>query len=190
MTKQDDNITQNSVNGTGVLTKVLRSAGLDRQALPGRHQATGPHYSEVASSGGSCHKRLKNSAKPKPIAKHHNLIFGSINTRTAKDPMKLVEITTQSKALKQQITFLQETHICGYHHFSYDDDLLRGWKIINSGFKGKSQGGVAIILCPEAQIDDIEVILEGRILLARVKINGVKLSALSVYSPTDVYSDS
>ena len=73
----------------------------------------------------------------------------------------------------------------------FEDAVLKGWRVIYSGFKKKAQAGVGIILAPRAQLEDVIQVKEGRIIGARVVLNGIKLSIFSCYSPTDTksYSD-
>ena len=70
----------------------------------------------------------------------------------------------------------------------FDDPILKGWRVIYSGFKKKTQAGVGIILAPHVQLKDVIHAKKGRILGARVIINGIKLSIFSCYSPTDTKS--
>ena len=69
--------------------------------------------------------------------------------------------------------------------------MLKGWKIIFSGFKKKAQAGVAIVLAPHVVLEDVIFVKEGRIVGVRVIVNGINLSIFSCYSPTDTksYSD-
>ena len=67
------------------------------------------HYSEVASSGWSIHKRHRTRYEH-----HYDICIGSINTTTMKDPLKLAQCIHQCKFLKHHITFFQETHITGH----------------------------------------------------------------------------
>ena len=55
--------------------------------------------------------------------------------------------------------------------------------------KGAS-AGVGIALSPDVKLIDIENILEGRILLARVVLHGIKISAFCAYAPTEQYAES
>ena len=70
--------------------------------------------------------------------------------------------------------------------------MLKGWRVIYSGFKKKAQAGVAIVLAPHVVLEDTIFVKEGRIIGVRVIVNGIKLSIFSCYSPTDTkqYSDS
>ncbi len=103
--------------------------------------------------------------------------------------MKLTELVSHSKYLKHDITFLQETHISGHQHFTFDDPLRKGWLVINSGYKQKARAGVGIIFSPNAKIHDIEVVLEGRILLVRATVKGLDLIAIAAYAPTEAHSN-
>ena len=148
--------------------------------------ATGHHYSEVTSSGWPKSKRHRTHNNNF----FHNICIGSINTRTIKDPMKLAPSISQCKFLKHDITFMQETHITGHQTTTFDDTELKGWTFINSGMKTKASAGVGIALSPNVKIIDINNILEGRILLVRLILHGIKLSAFCAYAPTEKYADS
>ena len=156
--------------------------------------ATGHHYSEVASSGWSGHtKRLRtqNTKQHHNTRYHHSISFGSINTTTLKDPMKLAQCVMQCKFLKHQITFIQETHIFGQNTTKFKQSEIEGWTFINSGLKSKASAGVGIVLSPDVKLIDIDdTILDGRILLVRVILHGVKISAFSAYAPTELYAES
>ena len=149
---------------------------------------TGHHYSEVASSGWSGHsKRLQTPNQQM----HHKICIGSINTNTIKDPMKLAQCVSQCKFLKQQITFIQETHIFGKSSCKFEDKELCGWTFHNSGLKGKARAGVGIVLSPDVKLIDIDDnILDGRILLVRIILFGVRISAICAYAPTELYAES
>ena len=66
-----------------------------------------------------------------------------------------------------------------------------GWKFIYSGLKSKAKAGVGIVLSPEVKLIDIDDnIFDGRILLVRIILHGIKISALCAYAPTEKYADS
>ena len=88
-----------------------------------------------------------------------------------KDPLKLAQCISQCKVLKHHITF---TYIIGHKTTIYDDDELIVWTFINSGLKGKPSAGVGIALAPDVKLLDIENFIEGRILLARIVLHGIK----------------
>ena len=74
--------------------------------------------------------------------------------------------------LEHHITFMQESHIIGHKTTKYDDEL-KWWTFINSRLKGKASAGVGIALVPDVKLIDIENIIEGRILLARIVLHGI-----------------
>ena len=147
---------------------------------------TGHHYSEVTSSGWPKSKRHRTQNN----IFYHNVCVGSINTTTIKDPMKLAQSLSQCKFLKHDITFMQETHITGHQTTTFNDTELKGWTFINSGLKSRASAGVGIALSPNVKVVDIVNILEGRILLVRLILHGIKLSAFCAYAPTEMYADS
>ena len=71
-----------------------------------------------------------------------------------------------------------------------DDPSISKWTYINSGFKKKAAAGIGIILSPQAKLIDHEIWIEGRIISARIIVNGIKLNAISAYSPTDTVKTS
>ena len=135
-------------------------------------------------------KRANPNSKHK-TSLYHNVCIGTINVQTAKDEIKLAEYVTQVKELKHDICFFQETHKIGIGEIEFNDPSLKGWRVIYTGFKRKAQAGVAIVLAPHVRLDDIMDIEQGRIIGARVRIKGLKLSVFSCYAPTDTksYSD-
>ena len=100
-----------------------------------------------------------------------------------KGPIKLAQCISQCKFLEQNITFFQETHIIDHNTILFNDSELNGWTFINSGLKCKASAGVGIALSADVKLIDIENILEGRILLARVVLHGIKISAFCAYAP-------
>ena len=149
--------------------------------------ATGHHYSEVTSSGWPKSKRYRTR---KNTTYYHSTCIGSINTNTMKDPIKLAQCISQCKFLKNDITFLQETHIIGNNTTVFEDNELKGWTFINCGMKMKARAGVGIALSPNVKLVGINNILDGRILLVRLILHGIKISAFCVYAPTELYSES
>ena len=61
----------------------------------------------------------------------------------------------------------------------FEDAVLKGWRVIYSGFKKKAQTGVGIILAPQVQLEDVIQVKEGRIIGARLVLIGTKLSIFS-----------
>ena len=58
--------------------------------------------------------------------------------------------------------------------------------------KSKASAGVGIALSPDVKLIDIDdTILDGRILLVRIILHGIKISAFCAYAPpTELYADS
>ena len=119
---------------------------------------------------------------------HRNISIGSINTTTI--PMKLAQCIAQCKSLGHSLTFIQETHMIGNKSIPFKDPELSGWTFINSGLKRKAQDGVGIALSPDVELVDIDNILNGRILLVRCILHGIRISAICAYAPTELYADS
>ena len=140
-------------------------------AGPGRaieaNRAAGRHYNEVASSRWSAHKRCRTQN----TNCYQYICIGSINTTPMKDPLKLAQCISQCKVFKHHITFMQETYIIGHKTTIFEDDELKRWTFINSGLKGKASAGVGIALSSDVKLEDIENIIEGRILLARIVLH-------------------
>ena len=57
--------------------------------------------------------------------------------------------------------------------------------------RGKASAGVDIVLSADVKLVDIDdTILDGRILLVRIILCGIKLSAFCAYASTELYADS
>ena len=66
-----------------------------------------------------------------------------------------------------------------------------GGDLSTSGLKNKASAGVGIVLSPEVKLKDIDdKILDCRILLVRIILNGIKISAFCPYAPTEEYAES
>ena len=55
---------------------------------------------------------------------------------------------------KNDICLLQETHKTGNGGIDFEDPVLKGWRVINSGFKKKAHAGVAIVCAPHVTVED------------------------------------
>ena len=89
---------------------------------------------------------------------------------------------------------VDEVYIIGHHDrhqtTNFTDEHLNGWTFVNSGLKVKASAGVGIALAPNVKLEDVENILDGRILLIRIILHGIKLSAICAYAPTEEYAES
>ena len=85
---------------------------------------------------------------------------------------------------------MQETHITGHNTTIVYYVELNVWTYIYSGLKCKASAGVGIALSSDVKLIDINNILEGRILLARIVLHGIKIAAFCAYAPTEEYAES
>ena len=122
--------------------------------------------------------------------KFHQILLGSINVRTAKDELRLAQHVIHSKHLGHSVTCVQESRITGQGESTYDDVVLKGWRIYWNGLKKKSQAGVAIFIAPHVKVFDVVHGLEGRISAVRCKIYGVRMTIVNCYAPTESYAAS
>lgn len=89
---------------------------------------------------------------------------------------------------KKDVCCFQETHRTGNGDIEYDDPVLKGWKVIYSGFKRRSQAGVGVALAPHVTVVDVIYVEDGRIMCVCIIVNGIKLSVFYCYAPTDTKS--
>ena len=124
---------------------------------------------------------------PRSSKNSHVVKIGNVNTTTMKCFSKLVTITMTIKALGQLICFTTETHRTGEETIDAwpEEAELDGWKFINSGFKRKAYGGVGIIMSPDVELVEYQVIDPGRILMAKLKYRGVNMLFHVIYGPTN-----
>ena len=85
---------------------------------------------------------------------------------------------------------MQETHIIGHQTTNFTDEHLNGWTFVNSGLKVKASAGVGIALSPNVKLEDVKNILDGRIILIRIILHGIKLSAICAYATAEEYAES
>ena len=178
--------------------RIARHAGYQGARPPvGRQAGVEKHTTgcgRVSMPSNENHKRhyiMNNHHKKHQKKQTNNLKIGSINVQTAKEEVKLAEYIIHLKNIKQDICFFQETRICGNGELEFEDQALKGWKVLYSGFKKRIQAGVAIVLAPHIKVEDIMYVEDGRIIGARIIVNGLRLSVFSCYAPTDTksYSD-
>ena len=172
----------------GTRPPVLSQAGVEKYATGcGKLSMPSKHLDRLTKT----HNLNKKNTEIKNVINTKTFSIGTINLQTAKEELKLAEYTMHVKNNKNDICLFQETHKTGNGEIEFTDDVLKGWKIIFSGFKKKAQAGVAIVLAPHVVLEDVIFVKEGRIVGVRVIVNGINLSIFSCYSPTDTksYSD-
>ena len=84
----------------------------------------------------------------------NNLRNATINVRTLQDDLKLALIVKAARDLQIDVLAMQEVRRTGAGVFIFDDDSLRGWKLVWSGHKRKHEHGVAILIAPHVKLED------------------------------------
>ena len=112
---------------------------------------------------------MDNSSYPAPRQTHHSFRLGTINVRACKCESKLADCLTQCKNLAQDIVCMQETRLRGEGEIKFDDCVLKGWHVV---YKEMSiaRVGVAIVFAPHVRLMDTEHLMEGRMIMIRVKV--------------------
>ena len=96
-----------------------------------------------------------NESKSKPLKKnYHDFRLGTINVRTCKCESKLANCVIQCKNLSHDITCMQEVRQRGEGEVCFDDQVLKGWRIIYNGMK-TAKAGVAVVLAPHVKLIDV-----------------------------------
>ena len=78
---------------------------------------------------------------------YHTFRLGTINVRTC-------------KRLAHDITCMQEVRQRGEGEICFNDDVLRGWRLVYNGMT-VAQAGVAVALAPHVILIDVQHIVEG-----------------------------
>ena len=114
-----------------------------------------------------------------------NIRISTINVRTLQDDIKLATSVKAAEDLGFDILALQEVRRTSNGVLTFDDESIKGWQLVWSGHKCKRQHGVGILLAPHVKLVSHKEHLQARIVSATVIVNGMRLSILNVYSPTD-----
>ena len=118
------------------------------------------------------------------------LRLGNVNVTTVKNDDKLTQVVLGAKNLGQAICVTSETHRVSsgvelIENWPEKADL-DGWKFVGTGNSKKAEAGVGVILSPDCEIVEQEVILESRILYLRILYRGVKMQLYCTYAPTNM----
>jgi len=81
-------------------------------------------------------KLNKKNKQIKTIINTKQFSIGTINLQTAKE-LQLAEYTLHVKNNKNDVCLFQETHKTGSDELTFEDPVLKGWRVIYSGFKKK-----------------------------------------------------
>ena len=172
----------------GARPPVGRQAGVEKYAtgsgtvsIPSKHP---PRHKKSTSHP----QKDRNTIFRKEKRNQNRFRIGTINVQTAKEDIKLAEYVLHAKNIKQDVCCFQETHRTGNGNIEYDDPVLKGWKVIYSGFKRRSQAGVGVALAPRVTLVDVIYVEDGRIMCVCIIVNGIKLTVFCCYAPTDTKS--
>ena len=125
------------------------------------------------------------SKKSQSKLNYSDIKVATINVRTLQEDMKLVSVIEAAEKCKIDVLAMQETRRTGCDWNEFQDESIRGWKMVWSGCKRKKLFGVAILLAPHVQLESHSEHLPARILSCVVQCKGLKLAVLNVYAPTD-----
>lgn len=120
---------------------------------------------------------------------YNNLKIATINVRTLQDDIKLATVIKTAEDLQLDILALQETRRPGFGLVCFEDESLKGWKLVWSGTKRKKIHGVGILLAPHVRLNDYKEHHPARILSATVSCKGLNIAILNGYAPIDNAGD-
>ena len=130
------------------------------------------------------------SFSTKPPVRFENINIATQNIRTLSCDVKLANSILEAKKLHLDVLALQEVRRHGTGTLEFDSGDIKGWQFVWSGFKRKSEAGVAFILAPHVKLIESHVHYDARILSVRVIIYGLCLTLTCSYAPTDCSSES
>ena len=132
----------------GTRPPVLSQAGVEKYATGcGKFSMPSKHLDRQIKT-----QINQKNCKVKTVIRTNKFSIGTINVQTAKEELKLSEYALHVMNNKNDVCLFQETHRTGDEEIEFDDTVLKGWKIISSGFKKKAQAGVAIVLAPHVKL--------------------------------------
>ena len=117
---------------------------------------------------------------------NHNIKIGTLNTQSLRDDLNLGIAMEFCEKWKLDVLAIQETWRNGNEEF---DNIKKGWKWLNHGFKKKCGAGVGFILSPKVKLVEVINHYKGRIISVLCSIGGLKLRISNIYAPTDVSAD-
>ena len=180
----------NSVKGT-------EGAPLGRVAIlqyaPGRHRETGCGSLSLSSNST---KLLETTSSDRSFStktsnvRYENINIATQNIRTLSCDIKLANSIQEAKNLNLDVLALQEVRRHGNGTLELDSGDTRGWQFVWSGFKRKSEAGVAFILAPHVKLIESHFHYDARILSVRVIIYGLCLTLTCSYAPTNCNTES
>ena len=127
----------------------------------------------------------RRSTKSHSKLSYSEIKIATINVRTLGDDMKLTSVIQAAEKCKIDVLAMQETRRTGCDWTAFQDESIRGWKMVWTGCKRKKLHGVATLLAPHVQLESYTEHLPARILSTIIQCKGLKLAVLNVYSPTE-----
>ena len=127
----------------------------------------------------------RKSSKSQSKLSYSDIKIATINVRTLDDDMKLASVIQAAEKCKIDVLAMQETRRTGCDWTEFQDESIRGWKMVWTGCKRKKLFGVATLLAPHVQLENHTEHLPARILSTIINCKGLKLAVLNVYSPTE-----
>lgn len=115
----------------------------------------------------------------------NSLNFITYNVKGLGNPIKRKKILSHLKKLQCSIAMLQETHLSEKEHLK----LKREWvdQVFSSSFENGRRRGVAILFNKSVYFSQTEMVRdkEGRYIIVKGAINGIKLTLLNLYAPNE-----
>ena len=115
----------------------------------------------------------------------NNLNCISYNVKGLGNPIKRKKILSQLKKLHCSIAMIQETHLSEIEH----QKLKREWvdQVYSSSFERGRKRGVAILLNKSVYFNHTQTVndKEGRYIMVRGTIDGIKITLLNLYAPNE-----
>ena len=94
----------------------------------------------------------RKSSKSQSKLSYSDIKIATINVRTLDDDMKLASVIQAAEKCKIDVLAMQETRRTGCDWTEYQDESIRGWKMVWTGCKRKKLFGVATLLAPHVQL--------------------------------------
>lgn len=97
---------------------------------------------KVAKEKGNQQQRFQKEHERTNI---NGIRVATINVRTLQDDIKLATVIKAASTLEIDVLALQEVRRAVFGYAIFDDDSIKGWQFIWSGYKRKAEHGVGIL---------------------------------------------
>ena len=134
---------------------------------------------------------MKNNSNSKT---HEQVPFrlGTLNCRTLKNEIKLIDTALEVKRLSYGLLAVQEHRLAQNKTIDLGDfhRELENWKFVFSGFKKSGQAGVGLIFDnSNVKLIEEHIIIPGRLVFYRLFVKGNKVILSNIYAPTNSKDD-